>query len=280
LRTIIDLSVPISAGGSEPVPTRIKYHDHAWGAPRMALATALRPSRPSSVAAILRGFVTGRRVRGRDFPDRLGLAWETLRVETHHGTHIDAPWHYGPTTAGRPARTIEHLPLDWFIGPGVRLDLRDKPPGSTISAGDVERALVETEHELQAGDVALVWTGADELWGRPEYLERYVGLDAAATHWLLDHGVRVIGTDAWSLDRPPRPMGDDFLRTRDSSHLWPAHFVGREREYCQIEKLARLGELPAPTGYTVICLPVSIERASAGWTRAVAVVSDDGNGLG
>ena len=28
----------------------------------------------------------------------------------------------------------------------------------------------------------------------------------------------------------------------------------------------------APTGFTVSCFPVKIERASAGWTRAVAII--------
>jgi kynurenine formamidase len=53
--------------------------------------------------------------------------------------------------------------------------------------------------------------------------------------------------------------------------LWPAHFVGRKREYCQIERLANLGALPAPTGFTVHALPVRITGAGAGWTRAVAL---------
>jgi kynurenine formamidase len=60
-------------------------------------------------------------------------------------------------------------------------------------------------------------------------------------------------------------------RTGDRSVLWPAHFVGRKREYCQIERLANLGALPAPTGFTVHALPVRITGAGAGWTRAVAL---------
>ena len=84
--------------------------------------------------------------------------------------------------------------------------------------------------------------------------------------------MKVVGTDAWSLDRPPWAMARDFLQTADSAYLWPAHFVGREREYCQIEKLAHLGDLPGATGYTVACFPVAVHRASAGWTRAVAMV--------
>jgi kynurenine formamidase len=271
---VIDLSVTLMEGGGEPLPPTIAYHDHAWGAARMALAPAQdKRSWLRTLRTIAGGLLTGKRVRAGDFPGGVALAWESVRTDTHHGTHVDAPYHYGPTCAGRPARTIEQLPLDWFIGPGVRLDLRAKPVGSMISVADLERALAAIGHTLRPGEIVMLWTGADEYWGRPEYLERYCGLGAAGTRWLLDRGVRVIGTDAWSLDRPPRDMGRDFIQTGDPAYLWPAHLVGREREYCQIEKLAHLGDLPAATGYTVACFPVAIARASAGWTRAVAIVA-------
>ena len=273
---VIDLSVPLMPAKSEATPSRFRYGGHRRGARLLALATVLdRGSPVRTVANVLRGLVTGRRVRPEDFPDGLGLAWESIRLDTHHGTHVDAPWHYGPLCAGQPARTIDELPLDWFVGPGVRLDLRAMPPGATITVSDLERALAAAGHELSPGDIVLLWTGADELWGKAEYLERYCGLGAESTRWLLERGVRVIGTDAWSVDRPPRYMGADFRRTGDPGYLWPAHFAGREREYCQIEKLAHLGWLPAPTGYTVACFPVAVRRGSAGWTRAVAIVDQD-----
>ena len=41
-----------------------------------------------------------------------------------------------------------------------------------------------------------------------------------------------------------------------------------------IEKLMGLAALP-PTGWTLSCFPVKIERASAGWIRAVALVEED-----
>ena len=260
---------------SEATPSHFRRRDHARGAKMLALSPAVdRRSIARTLRNAARDVVTRRRIRPRDLPGGLGLAWETVWVDTHHGTHVDAPWHYGPTCAGRPARTIEELPLEWFVAPGVRLDLRDKPARAMISAADLQGALDTAGHVLAPLDIVLVWTGADARWGRPEYLDGYCGLGAEATRWLLDRGVKVIGTDAWSLDRPARAMARDFARTRDAAVLWPAHFVGREREYCQIEKLAHLGELPGATGYTVACFPVAVSRGSAGWTRAVAIVDD------
>jgi kynurenine formamidase len=272
---VIDLSVPLMPSPSEATASHFRRRDHAEGARMLALSPVMdRRSIARTVRNAARDVVTRRRIRARDFPGGLGLAWETVRVDTHHGTHVDAPWHYGPTCAGRPARTIDELPLEWFVAPGVRLDMRDKPAGATISAADLEDALDTAEHALAPSDIVLVWTGADAHWGRPDYLDCHCGLGEEATRWLLDRGVKVIGTDAWSLDRPARAMARDFARTRDAAVLWPAHFVGREREYCQIEKLAHLGELPGATGYTVACFPVAVSRGSAGWTRAVAIVED------
>jgi cyclase len=116
-------------------------------------------------------------------------------------------------------------------------------------------------------------TGADRLAGTPKYFTDFAGLDGPATNLLLDLGVRVIGTDAFSLDAPFGYMINEFHRTGDRSVLWPAHFAGRRREYSQIERLANLESLPA-NGFTVSCVPVKITGAGAGWTRAVAMFDD------
>lgn len=54
-----------------------------------------------------------------DLPEQYGWATEKITLTTHSGTHLDAPYHYYPTTDGKPARTIDQLPLDWFMGDGV-----------------------------------------------------------------------------------------------------------------------------------------------------------------
>ncbi len=93
--------------------------------------------------------------------------------------------------------------------------------------------------------------------------------------WLVDQGVKVIGIDAYTLDRPFADMVADFRRTGDGRHIWPAHFAGITSEYCQIEKLANLDQIGQPHGFLVSCLPVKIKAASAGWCRAVALIPED-----
>src|SRR5437879_4045021 len=47
------------------------------------------------------------------WPDRLAWAAENVTLSTHSGTHVDAPYHYGPGAGGEPARTIDEVPLRW-----------------------------------------------------------------------------------------------------------------------------------------------------------------------
>ena len=63
-----------------------------------------------------------------------GAAFEEVTATTHSGTHVDAPWHYGPQSEGKPAKKIDELPIEWFFSDGVVLDLRHKKPGEKILA--------------------------------------------------------------------------------------------------------------------------------------------------
>jgi kynurenine formamidase len=91
-----------------------------------------------------------------------------------------------------------------------------------------------------------------------------------ATLYLLERGVRVTGTDAWSWDAPFGFTQQRIAETHNSALFWEGHKAGREIGYCHLEKLHNLEVLP-DHGFTVCCFPVKIERASAGWTRAVAI---------
>lgn len=253
---IVDLSVPLEhLAAHEPLPAQIEYLDHAGAG-----------------LAQMRQFFG---VTPEDLVASGGLGWavEEVRAITHTGTHVDAPYHYGPTSEGRPARRIDEVPLEWCLAPGVRLDVRDVPAGAEISVAHLQRALDRSEHRLAPREIVLLFTGADRRLGTPEYF-RQPGLGRDGTLWLVEQGVRVIGIDAYTIDRPFADMLADFQRTGDGRWIWPAHFAGITREYCQIEKLANLHALPRPTGFWVSCLPVKIRGASAGWCRAVALVPE------
>jgi kynurenine formamidase len=206
----------------------------------------------------------------------LGPRDEIFTFMSHTGTHVDAPLHYGPRSAdGTPAASIDELPLEWFHSDGVVLDLRHKRPGEFIEITDLERALAAVEYELKPLDIVLLHTGTDRKLRSADYFEQ-PGMSRESTLWLVqEHGIKVIGIDAFGFDRPFRAMREDYQRTGDGRFIWPAHFAGIEAPYCQIEKLANLDALPRPHGFKVSCFPVKVKRASAGFARVVAFVDDE-----
>jgi len=123
-------------------------------------------------------------------------------------------------------------------------------------------------------DIVLVRTGAEASWGKPEYLIKGPGMTRESTLYLLDRGIKVVGIDAWSWDRPLPFLAQEFQRTGDPSVIWEAHFAGIQRGYCHMEKMANLHRIPRRHGFKVACFPVKIKNASAGWTRPVALIED------
>lgn len=263
--TLIDLSVAIEDVPMNPPHHRpkIEYIDHdddaAWSG--------------------FQRYYPG--ARKDQLPDSKVWASETVTLITHSGTHMDAPWHYHPTMnhrfkeGGEPAATIDQVPLEWCMKPGVKLDFRHFESGYVAKAADVIAELDRIEYQLQELDIVLVNTAAGTRYGQPDYWQTGCGMGREATLWLAERGVRVVGTDAFGWDAPFSYTAKRFQETGDTSLLWEGHKAGREIGYFQMEKLHNLEKLPSH-GFTVICFPVKIKSASAGWTRAVAIVNETG----
>lgn len=207
-------------------------------------------------------------------PDRMGWAVEEITLSTHNGTHIDAPWHYHPTMdGGARAIAIDEVPLEWFMQPGVKLDFRHLPDGHVVTPDEIDAELDRIGHTLAPLEIVVINTRAGQRYGHADYIHSGCGMGRAATLHLTSKGVRVAGTDGWSWDAPFSHTAKRYTETGDASLIWEGHKAGREAGYCQIEKLHNLECLPSD-GFTVVCFPAKIRAASAGWTRAVAIVPD------
>jgi kynurenine formamidase len=248
---IIDLGVPMEAVPGQGQAIEVTHIPHEDG------ATGMRQSFGCSKD---------------DLPQGLGWAVDTLTLSTHAGTHVDAPWHYSPVSEGKKARTIDEMPLEWFYGDGVVLDMQHKPRGSAVTIDDLKAALKRISYTLKPGDIVLIQTGADKYWGTSEYMEAGCGMTRESTLWLIGQGIRVMGTDAWGWDRPFWAIKEEFQKTSDKSIIWGGHYAGIEKEYCHIEKLANLDKLPRPFGFKIACFPIKIVGGSGGWSRVAAIL--------
>src|SRR4051794_27600035 len=248
---IVDLSFTIEPSPQdlpEFMRIDISYTDHRHGAGELEHLTGAPP----------------RLLRNEEGP-----AGERLSLGTHATTHLDAPWHYNSTIGGERAQTIDELPLEWFYGPGVVVDARQKADGDPVTREEMEAGIAAAGHALHERDIVLVNTGRDAFVKERDFMFRGPGVSPEATCWLYEQGVRVMGIDAWGWDAPLDVQAKEAIERDEQGIFWGAHQV--DLPYSQIERLTNLGALPS-TGFTVACFPLKVQRASAGPARVVAIL--------
>jgi len=265
--SIIDLSLPIDDSLKETHAATIDRISHRQGVEHFNWV--VMKNQPGGQERFDKGerVATAEEIPGGEMP-----ALEIVHASVHMGSHVDAPYHYGSQSEGRPAKQIEDLPLEWCFGDGVVLDFTHLHYPQVITKDDVVQALEKIQYRLKAMDIVLIHTGSDKMLGTPDYVAKYVGMRPDAVEYILDQGVKMIGIDAIGLDRPCLDMFKEFLATKDKTKLWPSHFLGREREYAHMERLGHFDQIPQPFGFKVCCFPVLVKQAGAGWARVVAIL--------
>ncbi len=177
-----------------------------------------------------------------------------LHLATHAGTHIDAPVH---AVAG--ARSIDQLPLDQFIGPGVVVGIH-RAAGEEIPLGDLLAAPVE----VRDGDILLLDTGWGGHFHEPSYSDHpYPSLELA--RWCVAHRIKMLGVDCLTVDAPPSRRPPDFA--------FPIHRTLLGAEVLIIENLAPLAAA-TDARVQVYAFPLKVDQGDAGHARVVLDVLD------
>ncbi len=250
---IIDLSKPIQYNKTDPwfMKVKIKHKSHKKG------------------GLLVRLFGLPKKLFPKGFE---GWADDTIKkMGVHSTTHIDAPWHYSPTVAGEKAKTIDEIPLDWCYGDGIVIDMKHKEDFDAITVEDIQEFLEGQKLSLKPGMIVLIKTGRDVYNGTKEFPHKGTGMSAAATEWLIDQGIKVMGIDSWGWDLPLKYLVKKAKETNNSELFWEAHLVGARKEYCHMEQLVNLDALPY-NGFKVAVFPLKIVGASAAPARVVAMI--------
>jgi arylformamidase len=165
-----------------------------------------------------------------------------LECDLHTGSHVDAPWH-----CLEDGRTVEHLPLDTLIGAAVVAYL---PEAEAVTADDlVSLGIAPGTKRL------LLRTRNSELWaaGATEFTNEYVALTADAAQWVVEHDIRLVGVDYFSVQQ----YNDDSL----------THQILLRANVIVLEGLNLAGVRPGE--YELICLPLKLVGAEGAPVRAV-----------
>lgn len=119
-------------------------------------------------------------------------------LSEHTGTHIDAPMHFQ-----RGGATVDELALDAVIGRLVAIDASHLGPNDLLPL-DFIRSFESQHGALEPGDIVIFRFGWDDKWapGRDAagFLKDWPGLSEEGARYLIEKGVKAVGTDAASLD--------------------------------------------------------------------------------
>lgn len=171
-----------------------------------------------------------------------GWAATRLLLDSHLGTHIDAPSHFLPNGIH-----LDRIPLEQLVGPAQVVRLPGLGEGEAISAGRLPP--IEQPRVLFATDWWRHATDSDLYFRRFPYLS----VEAAAS--LLDSGVRLVGIDGPSVD-----------------YDGTTHILLLGGGSVIVENLQHLDQLPDTCSVTVLPLPIVDGDGSP--VRAIAEIHD------
>jgi kynurenine formamidase len=183
-----------------------------------------------------------------------GFNVSKLELGSHSGTHCDAPSHFL-----EHGLTLEQLPLERFVGPGVLVDATGLEPREAIGWDRI----APHQDELEPGVIVLLHTGWDARRESPSYFD-HPYLDGDACAQLLERGVRTIGIDAINLDETPAGELDRAT--------FRCHDAISRAEGVIVENLAGLQALHGRERPLISVLPLHIPGSDGAPARAVALV--------
>ena len=174
-----------------------------------------------------------------------GYRVKKISMNTHVGTHMDAPAHMLAQ-----GKTLDALPLERFMGRAAIVDVR-ACAGGAIGVKDLQAQ----EEWLAQVDFVLFWTGWSRYWGQEQYLRQYPVLTAEAASYLGKCQLKGVGIDAISFDAI-------------DSNDFEIHQRLLAQELVLIENLTRLEEVQR--GANFFALPLPLSEADGSPVRAFA----------
>lgn len=184
------------------------------------------------------------------------FATNNILINEHGGTHTDATYEFDPN-----GKYINDMPLEYYYGPAICLDVSHVSPDGYITPRDLEQALQRSGEQIERGDIVLLYTGHwNRKFNTDEWLTRYCGLDYEGGKWLAERGVVNIGIDSPSVDNPV-------------DMTYAGHLICREYGISNTENLINLDQV-AGKRFLYIGLPLKIRKGTGSPIRAVALFMD------
>ena len=138
-----------------------------------------------------------KRVGGLDFG--LGRNNAHCKASFHLATHMDGEKHFW--AAGR---TIGEVPLEYWHGPGVIVDISDAVSDCSVYTP----AMIEERVDLRDGDILLIKTGWHRYgWNSPDsdefrYMIKHPGPSPDFSDWCVERKIQWLAIDCVAMEHP------------------------------------------------------------------------------
>ncbi|MDD3586873.1 MAG: cyclase family protein [Thermoguttaceae bacterium] len=218
---------------------------------------------------------------------------------SHLGTHLDFPFH-----AFVDGETCLDIPLDYFHGPAVVIDLTPFDSGSVPFIIDLDLLQPFRDIFYHAPRV-LLRTGWSRYFGSREFYCGFPALTVEAASWLTGFPLMILGLESPSLSSlSPDNMPENSVQKLDVETLHADRMchrilLGKRPPILPLECLAHLDRLPAftlpsdsdanPNGlriapfsktvdwdeskvFLLSCPPLAIEQADGSPVRPIAIL--------
>ncbi len=204
----------------------------------------------------------------------------------HTGTHIDALCHQSgnmllcgeipidgqvQTSRGFTQHGVETIKP--IVAPGVLLDMsallgvERLLAGYAISSAELDACCKRQNVSINAGDVVLIYTGNEQLWGDETAYLAGPGVAGEGSRWLADQHVFAVGADT---------MAWDVIGLHDAEFgcTLPGHLLLLAQRGIYIIENLRLSELAAArvSRFTFVCTPLKFVGATGSPVRPLAIV--------
>lgn len=176
-----------------------------------------------------------------------GFAEKELHLNTHIGTHMDAPAHMK-----KDGKTLDQLPISHFTGTACIIPFSK----DDIEGEDQQEYLSQFEEVIRESEFVILHTKWADKWGTPEYFSNFPALNKVGAQYLAGFRLNGIGTDAISID---------VFNSKD----YPAHHEILDMEMIIIENLCHLEHIHLQQ-FKLTAFPLRISNADGSPVRAVA----------
>jgi arylformamidase len=166
-----------------------------------------------------------------------------IEMDSHDGTHLDAPLHFIPG-----GMTIDAMPIETTCGPCRVIEIKNE---KDITVADLE------PYKIKSGERILFKTkNSPHVYSIRQYMGDWVALVPETAEYLVEKKIRMVGLDYLTVGHTDPP---DVINKVHRALLSNGIFI--------LEAINLAGVKPG--NYDMMCLPLRIEKGDAGPCRVV-----------